>query len=235
MSDDASVGVTGPAAPRAILFDLVHFVTAGVWVGGLLGMALLLWRWASRDRAYAEAVVRRWMAPFSTVAAYSIFILTFTGVLRSFGELPTASALVSTNYGRWLLIKLAVIVVALVIALINRRTLEGKAASEAKAVNLKRLVGVEAGVAIAVMLTVAVLGQTPTPRGLASPTAAVTAGTVTDYNAIREAGDLTAHLQVSPARLGPNQLRVHVYHADGSDPGEITKVRLTLSARVEIE
>ncbi len=225
-----SHAAAAPGRAWAILFDLVHFVTAGVWVGGLLAVALLLLRWGSRGRAPAEAVVRRWLVPFSTVAAYSIFVLTFTGVLRSFGELPTATAIVSTNYGRWLLIKLAVIGIALAIALLNRRALEARAAAEAKALQLGRLVAVEAGVAILVVLTVAVLGQVPTPRGLASPVAAVTAGTVTDYNAIRSAGDLTAHLQVSPARLGPNQLRVHVYRADGSDPGEITRVRLTLSA-----
>ncbi len=229
-----SHAAAAPGRAWAILFDLVHFITAAVWVGGLIAIALLLVRGRSRGQAHTEALVRRWLVPFSSVAAYSIFVLTFTGVLRGFGELPTASALVSTNYGRWLLIKLGVILLALGVALLNRRALQrrtgsGESARAAHA-TLRRLVPIEAGIAVAVMLTVAVLGQTPTPRGLASPVAAATAGTLSDYNAIRPAGALTAHLQVSPARLGANQLRVHVYRPDGSDPGEITRVRLTLSA-----
>ena len=226
-----SHAAAAPGVAWALLFDLVHFVTAGVWVGGLVALAALLWRGRGREPRHAEALLRHWVVPFSTVAAISVFTLALTGTLRAFGELPTAAALVDTPYGRWLLAKLALITPILGVAWVNRRTLRRTGTSALSSVaRLRRLVALEAGIALLVLLSVAVLGQVPTARGVAGAPDGAVGGTAQDFNGIAAAGDLTAHLQVSPATLGSNLLRAHVYRPDGGDVGVIERVRFTVAA-----
>lgn len=224
-----SHAAAAPGAAWAMAFDVLHFAAAGSWVGGLVGLAALFARGAGQGARHAEALLRRWVMPFSTVAALSIFVVGVTGVLRGFGELPTSSALVTTDYGRVLLAKLALITPALGIAWLNRRAPERTGVSAVEtARRLRRLLAIEGTIAVVVLLSVALLGQVPTARGYARQAGPV-AGTAQDFNGIAAASDLTVHLQVSPARLGVNQLRVHAYRPDGSDPGEITRVRVTLA------
>ena len=43
-------------------------------------------------------------------------------------------------------------------------------------------------------------------------------------------GDLFMHYQVTPARVGTNEMRVHLYRGDGSDAGVFERVRFTIAA-----
>ncbi|MFN8638036.1 MAG: copper resistance protein CopC [Dehalococcoidia bacterium] len=223
-----SHAAAAPGWAWAIAFDLVHFAAAGAWIGGLIGVAALFVRGVGRGTAHQEALLRRWVLPFSTLAALLVFVLVLTGVLRSLGELPTASAVVSTAYGRALLVKLALIAPVLLIAWVNRRATQRLGNVQASAARFRRTLALEAGIGVLVLLSVAWLGQLPTARGFEQPKGPG-AGTITDFNGIADSSDLQVHLQVSPATLGANQLRVHVYHPDGSSTGEISRVRLTIA------
>src|SRR5262245_34198341 len=88
----------------AVLADAVHLAAAGLWLGALLPLALLL-RVASREagadaRPYAVLAVRR----FSTVALPAMLLIVATGLGNTWVEVGSVPALVGTRYGRLLLV-----------------------------------------------------------------------------------------------------------------------------------
>jgi putative copper resistance protein D len=112
-----------PLGPVAVLADAVHLVAAGVWLGALLPLALLL-RAASREsgadaRPYAVIAVRR----FSTVALAAMVVIVATGVWNTWVEVGGVPALVGTRYGRLLLVKIAFLGGVSGFAVVNRRWL----------------------------------------------------------------------------------------------------------------
>lgn len=231
-----SHAAAAPGWGWAVAFDLVHFAVAAAWVGGL-AVLLVLARAARGASVERGALMVHAVVPFATFAAASVFVLGVTGVLRSLGELPSLPALWETEYGRWLIAKLVLILPMLGIAWLNRRAVaasrgaKGKAGLEAAA-RVRRLLPLEVAAGAAVLFTVAVLGQVPTPRGAT----AVEAAPASVFNGVEQSGNLAAHLQVTPAVVGDNTLRIHVYStapAEGwaghAPTGEVTRVRVTFA------
>jgi copper transport protein len=83
----------------------------------------------------------------------------------------------------------------------------------------------EAGVAVGIMLVVALLVQTPVPP----PPPATPPPTTRLFETILQADDLTIHLQISPNQVGDNRYITHLYHADGSSIGDVQLVRLNFT------
>lgn len=226
-----SHAAAAPGSAWAVLIDFAHLVLAAAWVGSLAALAVLFARVASLAitrvaRTARPALMVGILGPFSVFAAATVFILTLTGVLRSLGEFPTFGAVFSTGYGRWLLVKLALILPLLAVAWLNRRTLKrasngGRHAEEGAAQRLRRMLPLEAALGIAVLAVVAVLGQVPTARGTEAPAATAAAR---PYNRIETASDLSFHLQVSPAVVGTNELRLHIYPTEGGTTTDIERV-----------
>lgn len=113
----AFTGHAATADPRWLVAGstLVHTAAAGVWLGGLLGLAVVLA--ARRHAGDAGAAIG---APalggrFSTVAGASLSAIVPTGTLLAIVEVGSVSALVTSGYGRALLVK--VVLVAAVVAL----------------------------------------------------------------------------------------------------------------------
>lgn len=222
-----SHAAAAPGAAWAVLIDFAHLTLAATWVGGLAALAAVFARMSrsvpNREaRAARTALIVGVVRPFSVFAAGTVFALTVTGVLRTFGEFPTLSAVWTTGYGRWLLVKLALILPLLTVAWLNRRSLNGGRQTEEEAASrLRRTLPIEAALGIAVLVVVAVLGQVPTARGSAeAPTTAV----ARPYNRIEDTRDLNLHLQVSPATVGTNELRVHIYPKDGGPADDVERV-----------
>ena len=168
-----TVGAVGHAAAApgsfwALAADFVHLATALLWLGGIGFLGLLALRARGPgERPPAETLLRL-VAWFSVAAAVSLLLLTATGLLRAFGELPSLEALTGTNYGRWLIAKLLLIAPLLAVAWLNRRVVErcsrGAMEAEAALARLRALLPAEALLGVAVLLSVAALGQASTPR-----------------------------------------------------------------------
>ncbi len=222
-----SHAAAAPGMFWALLTDAIHLELAALWVGGLIALAAMLLRarWLRLD--HAEKLLPL-VTRFSALAAIAIIVLAFTGLVRTLGELPHAGALIETNYGRWLLAKFALVAATLVMAMVSRRVLARFAAGMGARPTLHtlgRLLPVEATLALIVLGAVAVLGQLPNPRGgeMSAVDIAI------PFNSIVPADDLSVHLQVNPGRAGLNELRVHAYRTDGSEPGEFENVNVTVS------
>jgi copper transport protein len=204
-----------------ILVDYAHLVAAAAWLGGLLLLPLLGWRARGAspgERQGFAVLVRR----FSALAGLAILVLTATGIFSSLVQVPGLYALFTTSYGQVLLGKVALVALVIGIAFFNRRLIGGEhwGAQEGKAARrFNRQVTLEAGVAITIMVTVAVLVQTTVP-------ARAQDAIDNTYEEVLAADDLAIHVQVSPNQAGQNDFLVHLYHQDGSSVGEVQLVRL---------
>ncbi|PYM77313.1 MAG: hypothetical protein DME03_05505 [Candidatus Rokuibacteriota bacterium] len=159
-----------PGTARAIALDALHVVAAGVWVGGLVPLALLLRAAATSEgsdaRPYAVLAARR----FSRVALGAFAILAVTGALLATVHVGSVAGLVGTRYGRLLLAKLLFLALALLLAMVNRSVLLARLGGDGATVGrpaMRRLSGfvvAEACLALAILGVVAALGVTPPAR-----------------------------------------------------------------------
>ncbi|MCU0260694.1 MAG: CopD family protein [Ilumatobacteraceae bacterium] len=211
---------------------LVHTAAAALWAGGAIGLALVLRR-ADDDTPTIAAVVRR----FSDLAVVSVGVVALTGGLLAWLVLPEPSDLVDTGYGVALLTKIALVGVLVGIGAYNRFRLVPPVPAPAPVGadvggdptalgRIRRTVGVEAVLIVAVVVATAVLvARSPVPAtaeatGTGAPDAQVVEIDLSDGG--------RAVTTVDPVRVGANDLFVVVRSPDGQllDPIEPIRVEL---------
>lgn len=139
--------------------DLVHLAAAAVWSGGVLGLVLHLRAARRSDGPIRDAAltVRR----FSTMAAGALVAVGLTGVVMAALILPDPGSLLTTAFGRVLLVKVALVAVAAVLGGWNRLrlipVLEDSSAAAPHWRVLHRILRIEAGVLVTVMAVAGVL------------------------------------------------------------------------------
>ena len=94
--------------------DGLHLIAASAWVGGLLPLALLLA--ATRRGEISLAVARDATLRFSMLGVISVGVLLVTGVMNGWVLVGGMPALVGTDYGRLLLVKVALFLAMVAIA-----------------------------------------------------------------------------------------------------------------------
>lgn len=158
-----SQGVEGIVHPAA---DILHLVAAAAWVGALIPLALLLA--ASGADAPGLAVARTATLRFSTLGIVSVATLLLTGVVNTWYLVGSVPALTDTEYGRLLLVKMALFVVMVGIAAFNWSQLTPRlvqnadvAAARKAQRQLRRNAATEAALGAAIICIVAVLGTLP--------------------------------------------------------------------------
>ncbi|MCM2578560.1 copper resistance CopC/CopD family protein [Streptomyces meridianus] len=110
LAEHASAGLqTGVAMP----VDVVHLLAVAVWLGGLATLLAALRRGPAVDRT----AVRR----FSRLAFGSVVVLVLTGAYQSWRQVGSWDALVTTAYGRLLMLKIGSVLVLLGAAWCSRR------------------------------------------------------------------------------------------------------------------
>lgn len=119
---EAFIGHTATVEPRfvVLLSDAGHLLAGAAWVAGGLMLALTLRRRQQRGQPLdARLLATR----FSVMASWALAAVTVTGVALAWSILRTPSALWSTEFGKVLLLKLAVVAVVLAIGTHNHRVL----------------------------------------------------------------------------------------------------------------
>jgi copper transport protein len=213
------------AVPSIIL----HQWAVALWVGGLAQLTLS-WPWGQRsseqtDGEQAPDPVRM----FSRYALGLALVGIGTGVLNAGLVLPTLKSLWQSDYGEFLIAKVAILVPVLALASFNRLKLHRIAVRIGTA--LRTTVRLEAAIILLVVLCGSILALLAPPtvaRGnLKTVDLAATTGSVA-----ATADDLFVRLQVRPARAGDNQLKVLVAHVDGTaiPTDQIALVRLALTS-----
>jgi copper transport protein len=97
--------------------DIVHVAAAAIWFGGIVGLVMVLRRRGNQPVASTAQIVSR----FSTAAAISVGFLAAAGIALGWNATGGSfEALVSTTYGRLLLVKIVITAGILAIAGYNR-------------------------------------------------------------------------------------------------------------------
>ena len=143
-----------------VISDVLHLAGAGIWLGGLIGLARLLRE--VQDSGEIAASVRR----FSAMAQFAVGMLVITGLINAMMVIGRYDQLLSSQYIRQLLVKLAFVAGMLVLAMVNRfrlsPRLEGPSARPAVKA-LRRNVLIEQGLGALVLLSVGWLGMCDPP------------------------------------------------------------------------
>ena len=151
-----------------MLGDMLHLCAAGLWMGGLVPLAIFLAsKHASSSLVETGArVVRR----FSTLSLCCVSVLVVSGISNSWVLVGSIHALFTTPYGRLLLVKLSLFAMLVSFGARNRFLVKAKLTKARgdpdSLVQLRRNVLWEACLGVAVVTIVACLGVTPPARHL---------------------------------------------------------------------
>lgn len=162
---------TGLAGVAHNIGDLIHLLSAGMWLGALAALAILLGKKPRPGQAAEADLLHRALKKFSGVGSVLVAAILASGVLNTVflagpGILP---GLLGSAWGRLLIAKLALFAAMLGLAALNRyRLTPGLAASlgadpAAALQALRRSVAAETAAGLGVLGLVAVLGILPPP------------------------------------------------------------------------
>jgi putative copper resistance protein D len=161
-----AVGGSGIEAIVHPAADFLHLVAAAAWVGMLLPLALVLAA-AGRD-AVSVAIARTATVRFSAFGIASVGTLLVMGSINTWYLVGSFAALTDTDYGRLLLIKVALFFGMVAIAAVNRLHFTPRLAQVSNAFatrnalrQLRRNSVTELVFGTIIIAIVAVLGVTP--------------------------------------------------------------------------
>jgi copper transport protein len=191
----------------------VHSISVAFWVGALMPLGALLKRGEGQ-----VALVR-----FSRAIPFAIVPLLVSGITLAVIQVGRPEALITTAYGRVLLIKLALVAVLLLLAAFNRWRLTG-AAERGEPTATRRLVVailIEGALALGVLAAVATWRFTPPPRALEAAAAQPASVHIHTEKAMAE-------VEFAPGHAGPVSASIAILTGDFG-PLDAKEVTLTLA------
>jgi putative copper resistance protein D len=225
LGDDA---IIHPAA------DVLHLIAAAAWVGALVPL-IVLFAAAGADDA-SLAIARTATARFSVLGIVGVGTLLATGIVNTYYLAGSVPALLHTDYGRLLLIKIALFLAMVAIAAVNRLRLTplllqqtSIAASRDALRQLRRNAAIEALAGAIVIAIVAALGTMPPAIHAAhqhptyGPVPADAA--FVHIHLVEGMADVT----IRPGRAGPARATIRLWNED-FEALNARQVSLTLTA-----
>ncbi len=175
--------------------DSLHMVAIVVWLGGLVLLIAGGRAWLNDDEAVPT--VRR----FSAASTVCVPVIVATGVAQTWKLAHGFSNLTDTDWGRMLLIKVAVVTALVTVGGVSRWLLQHSGVP-----SIRRTVATEAVLGIAVLaLAAGLVGQAPRPQVDSTVFTA----------SITEAG-VIAEVTLTPGHVGANEIHVVITPAGGS-------------------
>ncbi len=200
----ATSGHASTAPPQWLTRPMVflHGVGVAFWVGALVPLVAM----ARRPGSGLLPALNR----FSRVAVAVVAMLVLTGLMLAIVQLESFRALVETRYGIILSIKIALVVVLLGLAALNRFRLTPALANDAsKTQPLVRSILIECVVVAVILAVVAGWRFTPPPRALAASVSAPLAVHIHTENAMFQ-------VLISPGKVGSDAFVLQLMNGDGS-------------------
>ncbi|WEG08652.1 copper resistance protein CopC [Microbacterium horticulturae] len=214
----ATVAVDGHAASGsdawlAVPVTVLHLAAMAFWAGGLLILVtLLVGRLEATPRELAR--LHRW----SIAAFASVGTLLATGEYMAWRQLVPLASISDTAYGRTLLVKLALVTIALGAAVASHRRLLRHALRPSRR-RVRASVAIEASLTIAVIAVTTLLVALPPARTSYGPATTITA----------PAGDDIAQITIGSTHTGVQHLTIALRDPDGK-PVPARSVTGTISA-----
>jgi copper transport protein len=226
----AGHAVTQDLVALAVVSDVLHLLAVSLWLGGLALLAVtVLPRRVGDEMA---AVVPR----FSRLAFWSVTGILVTGSFQSWRQVRSTAALTDTTYGRLLIVKVVLFAVLVGLGALSRRVVRaryrvpaarlsfgpGTATDDpdrATVAQLRRAVGAETAIAVAVLAVTALLvNAQPARSALAQP-----------FSGEMRNDMVVVNVTLDPAKAGPTDLHIYTLSPTGQqlEVQELT-ARLTL-------
>ena len=231
----ASHGAASASPAAGMVMMAVHVLAASVWLGGVLGLAIC-WALARRTGTPASAL-RELLRRFSVTAGMAVPAVAATGLASALLEIGRPGDLVSTGYGRVLLVKVTVAGLAGLAALASVRAhvtpgnrprraagrqppagqppRERAAGRPALGQRFRAGLWLEAGLGMAILLPAAALSLLPPPgpaEALRAAAQRIAAGSdpAASFTGNSRLGSRGIQLSLTPGGTGPNAIRAEV-------------------------
>lgn len=216
-----------PRPALAVAVAATHVLGAGVWVGGVAALAVALAA-AGRD---APALARAVRGPCGRVAGASVAALAVTGLVAAGDRVASLDALLTTDYGRTLIMKALLVGGAMALGLVNAIMMQqlalagGRGAHAAASRPSLGLLRAEAGLGLGAVLAAAVLAASAPPTGpaFAAPRPPSPA------HLVGRAGDLLVAATARPNRPGPNVVTVTAVSTRRPPPAPVRAAAIRLA------
>jgi copper transport protein len=212
----AGHAVTQDLVALAVVSDVLHLLAVSLWLGGLALLAVTVLRRRVGDEM--AAVVPR----FSRLAFWSVTVILVTGSFQSWRQVRSTAALTDTTYGRLLIVKVVLFAVLVGLGGLSRRVVQaryrvpaarlsfgpGTATDDpdrATVGHLRRAVGAETVIAIAVLAVTALLvNAQPARSALAQP-----------FSGEMRNDMVVVNVTLDPAKAGPTDLHIYTLSPTG--------------------
>jgi len=151
----------GPTGYLHLAADALHSVAAAAWIGGLVSLITFL---ATPKVHESMSLVRDATERFSILGIVSVATILLSGVVNAAILVGSLHGLVATEYGRLLMLKIAIFAAMLVFAAVNRFRLTPQFAaieSEQSSVALRQLIrnsAIETTLGLGILVIVGLLG-----------------------------------------------------------------------------
>jgi len=222
-------GVEGVLHPTA---DVLHLIAAAAWLGMLMPLGLLLG--LSADDAATLATMRAATLRFSTVGLIGVGTLLATGIVNTWYLAGSIPALLGADYGRLVLLKIALFLLMVGVAAVNRLRLTPKLVDDRRIAvvqrarrQLRRNATIEASLGALVIAVVAVLGVLP-PANHSHHASELAIPVEASFQHIHT-GQGMADIVIEPGHVGTAAATIHLSNDDGETLAA-REVTLTLTA-----
>jgi copper transport protein len=202
----------------------LHALCGAYWVGAFAPLLLALRR-LPQDR------VLPLIRAFSAGAVLAVACLPLAGVVLAALQVRTPAALIATDYGRLLLLKLALVALLLGLGAVNRWVLTPALERRARtALQLRRTLGADLALAAGVVALTAGLGTVPPPRALAEQATAHAHAShgPREYAVQVAAQDHDLLVVATPASIGENRIDLYLTNRQGQ-PVDAKAAELTFA------
>jgi copper transport protein len=240
----------------AVAAGALHVLTACLWLGALPALVLMMWPQRGGAAGPADLLVAS-RGPLTGLAASSLGLVMVTGLYSAGREVETVDGLVTTPYGRALLVKSTLLLVVGGLGLVNASRLHGLGrriaaswpsrlewrsstrgarrdgfpspqANGARHRSLTTtLVIIEAGAGALLLLVVGVLLESAPARGAVRPAAAPAPAAAETGSG--SVADLVVTVSVTPNRPGMNGFTALAASSRRPPPAPVESVALELA------
>ncbi|WP_117209934.1 copper resistance CopC/CopD family protein [Allorhizocola rhizosphaerae] len=205
-----------PVPPVSIVVDALHLAGVAAWLGGLAMLALFLLRKATETELHAILPVwSRW-------AGLAVSTVLLAGVISALIEVGTVTALYKTTYGRYLLVKLALVALVMGAAMLARRAVSQHRTT------IGPLVKTELAIAAVVLGLTAALTQTTPARTAEAIAQAPAIGQGQIFATTLESNLFRLQIEVDPAKRGNNLIHLYAYTPEGQ-PLKVVEWKATVA------
>ena len=141
--------------------DILHILAVSAWLGGLLPYALYLSGLGPNEPVEAIAAIHDATRRFSNIGVVAVLTISITGIINTLNLVGSPKLLAETEYGRLLSIKIAIFLVMVMLASINRFGLAPRLSESGTVSTLRRNTLIEAALGLLILGIVAALGTMP--------------------------------------------------------------------------